>query len=540
MSLSMPDAETTPSTTPPPPSALSATRKREVLAAFEGPAQLPELLSAAFGATGHMPQVHVDRLIVGGGLTGLLLALRLSAGDPKEASNLCLVEGEQACGGRLFFSTPWHGMGSPRSRFEMLIERGFLGRDVSGPGFEAFSPDALTTLERHLVATLSDEERSFVEAFTCMGTEGAPLSRRCYVVKKEVTPLSAHLDSSTEILTRKEAEALGALVNLLPHEDTVLAETIFWKELPKATRENLTPLLETLCGFNFSRFFASHVAMVVHGFLDAHKVQIPPLLRRDGGLELALELVLRMRGVQVRTSTRVVRLERGEAASKSLGSVPSEPFRLLVGDDAFPSARELTARQVTLCLPLARTLTLLPREALSPGQGKLVSKHRPRSLVALEFPNVADNCLGVFPEECRPGDVLFFPVERARGHVTSQGSLVLGAWLEFEESLQAPSVREALSRLRKAAARVLKPEALRVFSQQGAAVPAGSLTVRRERVVLLPVGLATPQEPLSKETVGDVRTAWKGLTVCGDGFTWSATPWRNVVNSVAEASGNQG
>lgn len=536
-------------------SVLSQVQKREVLAAFQGPSQLPEVLSAAFGTlsgegTGlGLPPSSAEKVIVGGGLSGLLLALRLSADVEavSQGAGLCVVEAEQTFGGRLFFSTPWHGMGSPRSRFEMLLERGLFGRDVSGPGFEAFSPDAAATLERHLLVSLSDEERSFVEAFTSMATGGVPLARRCYVVKKEVTPLSAHVDQPTELLTRKEGEALASLVNLFAaaplvnlsaatQEAVALGDTTFWKELPKATKENLTPLLETICGFGVPRFAASHVAGVLQSFLETHKAQVPSLLRRDGGLELALELVLRLRGVSVRTSTRVVRLERLERLEK--GEHETGGFRLALGDDAFPAARELTAKQVVLCVPLARTLTLLAREAFSPGQGKLLSKHRPRSLVALEFPHVENQCLDVFPEGCRAGDVLFFPVERARGHVTSQGSLVLGAWLDYEESLQAPAVREALSRLRKAAARVLKPDMLKVFNAQGGALPAGSLSERRERVVLLPVGLATPQEPLAKDTVGSVRQAWKGLVVCGDGFTWSSTPWRNVVHSVAEASGS--
>jgi hypothetical protein len=141
----------------------------------------------------------------------------------------------------------------------------------------------------------------------------------------------------------------------------------------------------------------------------------------------------------------------------------------------------------------------------------------------------------VFPEECRPGDVLLFPTERARAQVTSQGSLVFSAWLDFEESLQAPAVREALGRLRRAAARVLKPEVLRVFSTGSGPLSVGALTARKERVVLLPVGVATPQDVVPREACLDVKAAWPGLFVCGDGLSLSPRPWKNLVHSVHEA-----
>jgi hypothetical protein len=239
-----------------------------------------------------------------------------------------------------------------------------------------------------------------------------------------------------------------------------------------------------------------------------------------------------MRGVQVRTSARVTRIERGEGTSGAGGKGSGRPLHLLVGDDAYPAAKRLESKQVFLCVPLARTLSLLPREALGPGQSKLLSRHRPRSLVAVEYPDVAGKLQPIFPSECRSGDLLSFPVERARGCLTSQGGLVLTGWLDFEDSLQAPSVRELLGRLRKAAARVLKPEALRLFQGQGAGI--ASLRGPRERVVLLPVGLATPQEALPRETCLESKTSWSGLYVCGDGFTASPLPWKNVIHSVHE------
>ncbi len=527
---------------------LSPAQKREALAAFQGRDDLSEILSAAFPAHDALPSPRCSKLVVGGGLAGLLLALRLSQRDP---ADVCILESEQTLGGRLYFSTPWHGMGLPRTRFEVLLDRGLFSRDVSGPGLEAFTPEALAVFERHLLATLGEEERAFVEAFTSMETGGAPMARRCYVVKKEAVPLSAHMSVPTEIFTRKDSEALGALLERLglnsvssgatdgassgatdgapdaPDEESpMLGDAPAWKELPKTVRENLLPLLETICGLNVARQAASHVARGVLEFLSLHRNPVSALMRRDAGLELALELCLRLRGVQVRTSARALRLE---SLGKGAGT------RLLLGDDAFPAARELVAAQTFLCMPVARTLALLPREALAPGQAKLVSKYRPRSLVAVEYPAVAQSLLPVFPEECRPGDVLLFPTERARAQVTSQGSLVFSAWLDFEESLQAPAVREALGRLRRAAARVLKPEVLRVFSTGSGPLSVGALTARKERVVLLPVGVATPQDVVPREACLDVKAAWPGLFVCGDGLSLSPRPWKNLVHSVHEA-----
>lgn|GEM_PF-681749 len=527
----------------------------EVLAAFQTASDVPELLTTAFEGCDVPPPDHSPRVVVGGGLAGLLLALRLSTTE--EAQGITLLESEQTLGGRLYFSTPWHGMGSPRSRFEMLYERSFLGNLKSGPGLEGLAPDALESIARHVQTHLCEEERAFVESFCTLGLGRAmeALTRRCYVVKKEAVPLGAHAAGPTETLTRKDADAMAALLSLGAAEAIVDADTLeprevsafartpregatksaeprvppafgespFWKELHKSQKENLVPLLETLCGFGFARFPAASVASLVARAFDAPRHPIPAWLCRTGGLELALELVLRLRGVRVRTSTRVMRIEKGARGG----------FSLLLGDDAFPIARSLEAGAVFLCVPLARTFAMLPREALAAGQSRLVTKHRARSLVALEYPD-ALGCLQPLVEGgSRNGDMFVFPVERARAQITSQGALVVTGWLDFEDSLHAPPVREMIARMRKAAARVLTPEAMRAYAGRDAGV--GGLAdskAPRERVVLAPVGIATPQESVAHDLCDDARASWKGLFVCGDGFTVSSLPWKNVIHSV--------
>ena len=523
-----------------------------------------------------MGQDTCDLLVVGGGLAGILLALRMSRPDLKGPRKIVLCERESQLGGRLFFSTPIALHGTAHERFESSLsacEQG--GRHLSGFGFEAFDAHAVEVVERHLMSHLTDSERDFVENFvkraqvhsghseqTAHSTQPTqPVSsmqteapgevaevavaqagekpRRCYVVKKEFTTLERVLQGSSEIYTKKEAENLEKLFAEMPagsepdeaeafSESEVgssmgvksFEQSTFWTGLPKVQKEALGPLLETLLGDRYGKCSERSVRLQAHSFFESLKKPLSSAFSRMGGLELALRAILQSRGVEVRTSCQVARLNY----------LPdTKTYEALLGDEVNPFRKQLAAKRVCLALPLARCLSFLSRDALLPSQARLLTKHRPRSLVAAEYFGIEHALSAEWPDSCVPGSHFIFPVERVRALFTSQRSLVFYTTLDFEDSLQAPSVRESIRALRRAAARVLNEKVVRQFSPGMRGKEAGT----SERIVLLSVATSTPWDA-GTHSFTDVKMGLPGLYTCGDHFTFATEPWKNIVDSVHE------
>lgn len=467
--------------------------------------------------------------IVGGGLAGILLALRLTKDEKTyKPGDITLIEAMPTLGGRTFFSSPLNLSGmKTEERFHELLRATNSRKGLSGFGFEVFFAESLAVYERHLQGALHDDELAFVESFCEEHARGDELAHSCYFVKKEFTPFAQMMSGSSEMLTKHEAEAFASLCKFegegeLAESDETLEHSAFWKELPKNRKEVLSPILETFFGEPFLKVSFSDVRAYLGAFHQSVQVSPPTQLVRHSGLELALELVLRRRGIRVRTACNMTKLVQ----------MGDKSFRLSLMDEVEPLRRELFSAQVVFALPLAKAFTFLPREWLTPAQSKFVSKVRPKSLLAAEFTNFREVVGSSWPEHGGLGTRLVFTVERAQAFVTSQGSLVLHTMLEFEESLHAPAVREALSRLRRAAARVLRPEVQRAF-EGGKGIPKDES--KAERIVLLPVAYTVPYE-VGKTELTECKLAHPGLYVCGDGFGFGFRPWKNVVNSVSEVS----
>ena len=513
-----------------------------------------------------------DLLIVGGGLAGILMALRISGPHVKRSRKVVLCERESQLGGRLFFSSPFALSGTAPERLEAHLaacEQG--GRLLSGFGFEAFDTHALEVLERHLVSHLTEAERDFVEVFVKHGNgkhghgmhgsagaqDGASeLVRKCYLVKKEFTSLERILHGSTEIYTKKEAEALEKLFheNLVgdasndqesetegldelgvggatepvsvqaasakaPHGNT-FEHSEFWTGLSKAQKEALSPLLETLLGDRFGKCSEKAVRQQAHSFYESLKKPQAAFFSRISGLEFALQAILLSRGVDVRTSCQVARLTY----------LPEQKmFETLLGDEVDRARKQLLAKRVCLAMPVAKCLAFLSRDALSPSQARLLTKNRPRSLVAAEYFGIEHALSPEWPDNCAPGSQFIFPVERVQALLTSQRSLVFYSTLDFEDSLQAPSVREKIKALRKAASRVLNEKVVRQFSPGMRGKEVGT----SERIVLLSVATSTPWHAGNHE-YREVKMSLPGLYSCGDHFTFATEPWKNIVDSVHE------
>jgi hypothetical protein len=186
------------------------------------------------------------------------------------------------------------------------------------------------------------------------------------------------------------------------------------------------------------------------------------------------------------------------------------------------------AHNVVIAAPLISCMPFLPREFLSGSQSKCILKYPPSSLVVAEYFDFKNFQNVELCENLHVGDTVFFATDRVQGTLSRSGNLLLTAYLNYEESLQAAAVREAVGRIRRAATRVLKPDALKSVAGQ---TLVHMNTGIRERLVLMPVArqFETPATPLR-----EVKMGQKGLLCCGDNFTFSLVPWINIAQSVQD------
>lgn len=461
-------------------------------------------------------------VVVGGGLAGILLALRLSSqGDPRR---LLLLESRTTLGGRLFQTPPAH-VGLPRSDVLASQFAADALQHSSGPGFELFDPMALDVYERHLRTNLNDSEIEFIDAFVGERVNsGEPFIRKTLIVRKEFTSLSDVLSGSSEILTRKEAETLQTLAqgeSISPENDGPFETSIFWTNLPKVQKEALTPLLDTILGWPLDRTPSSVVYSAVQAFVKSHDSVVPAWFIRKARLELALEVILLSRGVEVRTQAELVR--------SLVPEKKGDTTRIQVADLYSKAPRQLLANKIAYAIPLLKTLSVMPREQLHPQHSKIVARHRPRSLVWVEYQDWRQALLAQVPADTLlVGTRLVFPVERVQGVHLSNGRLGFYTAIDFEDSLHAQSVREALNRCRKAALRLLSEPHLKASQQARPAAP--GIQLMRERISLMPVGFNLPRnEPLPAVT--EVKMAPQGWFSLGDHFTFGPESWKNVIDS---------
>ncbi len=476
------------------------------------------------------PTADPVNVIVGGGISGLLLALRLSRQEPSK--KLMLLESRTTLGGRLF-QTPPAPIGQSRQEVLSAQFSAEALQHTSGPGFELFDPMALEVYERHLRMNLSEEEIEFIDGFVAErfgSSEG--LQRNTYLVRKEFTHLTEVLAGSSEMLTRKEAETLVLMSQnegVSPENDGPFESGTFWTQLPKNQKEALTPLLETVLGWPLDRTPSSVIHSSTHAFVKTHGSKVPAWFARRSRLELALEVILLARGVDVRTQAELVRAVSPERKGES--------SRIQVGDIYAKAPQQYLASKIFYAVPLMKTLTLLPREQLNAQQSKIVARHRPRSLVWVEYDDWRQALLqqGQF-DWLTPGARLVCPVERVQGACLSHGRLGFFTSIDFEDSLHAQSVREALHRCRKAALRLLSEPHMKAAQQARPAAP--GIHLMRERISLMPVGYNLPRNETVPSTT-EVRMAPQGWYSLGDHFTFGPESWRNVIDSTHEATCRQ-
>lgn len=484
-----------------------------------------------------------DVVIVGGGIAGLLTALQLTApqsqagssGEPSQAAlKVVVLEQRESWGGRLVLGGQRHAGAQAHDRGDpAAASDGAVPHVLPGSFPAALWGKAALHLAEVVSNSLGADERALFDDLLgrsagVVGGVGADAAaekggsaffreaRGCFVVRKEMTPGPLLEKGPSECLTRQAALALA---EILSHEHAgTLAELATWKALRKPLRDELRPFFETVAGDDFEDAPVSFLSEMLgralgHGgrkqaTIGGSAPVHDPLM---GSLPMAslaafLAQILRERRVTMVLGARVERCRwvpsaanggRQSRADVADGSGPTTSrgvFKVPVVV-AGMGLQEIETRSLVAALPVALALTVVPREWLTPAQSRFVTRVRPRSAVALEIakplddPDFAQSVLAGAPL-CR----LLFPVERVQALGSAQGGLIFYASLDYEVSLQTPSVREVLSRIKRAFRRLFPHTELETFARLGASPSQGEI-VRRdlgERLVLIPVAHSVP------------------------------------------------
>lgn len=445
-------------------------------------------------------------VIVGGGLTGILYALRLSQ-NSQEDTQISIIDSNETLGGRFFFA-----QGAQKGR--------------SGFGFENENPNDLDTLKRHIFLSLNEDEKNFLDQWVHTKLSEHPFQNRDpkrYFVRKELLNAEYVLLSNSEFLTKKDAEFLHSLTDIdkldLKEEekDTSFEQCALWKNAHKSIKENTISILENVVGKHILKLPLKVVSEKMHFTFCTPSKPLDPFFLRIVEIESAFAQILEKRGVNTYTQCTLRSFEEN-----------SGEYSLCIIHKDFS---ELICQKLIFTIPPYNLRMLIAKEHLSSELSRFINKVQPTSLICLELHNFKEKLLDDMSSHFHISDRFYFPVEGGQAYVTSDGRLIASLELDYETSLQAPAVREALTRLRRSMRRILKPEFADEL-KKGAFI---RKTEAFEKIILLPIAYNLPfhiqNSPLP--ALSDVSCNFKNIYIAGDYFhTLGETNWKRIVKSV--------
>lgn len=484
----------------------------------------------------HFNEKQAEYVIVGAGISGLLLALKLSKDPIKLGKGIIVLEKEAQLGGRFFFTQLNQFTGKNNTQvLDEIHENSIKNLFLSGPGFEFLDANSLEVLYRHFEAQLTEAEKNKLDEFYSelnKISSNEQQERKIVFVKKEYVELNELLLSSSDFFTKKEAEYLKNLLNdslqnseNKNNENILFEKSKYWLDLPKSTKDTLTPFFQTIFGPNWEKARLSVLQKGLSDFFINFRKKIPSYFYRNACFEYFIANVLRSRGVVIRNLCELVRVQTNA----------DKKFKLMLSDELQPEHKQLECNRLIFAMPLNDCLGIIAKEHFSPNQSRFLSKVRPLSLVISEITNFNELKNEQWPAYLQTGDCLVFPVERTIAYITSDNRILMTIKLDYEESLQAPAVREAISRLRKALTRIIKQE-LTEELKKGARIPQKRIA---ERIILLPVAITIPCDIAANVEVKETKMGIEGMYCCGDNFPGMADEsWKMVVNSVNDVCQN--
>lgn len=446
--------------------------------------------------------MKTDIVIVGGGITGILCALRLS-NNKNISKEIVLIDSHQTLGGRFFLGN------SPKS----------------GSGFEHKTPLTLETLKRHLYLYLTEDEKNYLENWVNEKTQKKPFSKiipKKYFVKKDFLNSEYILLSNSEFLTKKDAEILQSIVQIQKNplyekeKDKIFEQSSFWKNLHKNSQENILPILESFLGKYALTFPVKILSEKLTAFYETQTYHDPFFLRITE-IEIALEHLLQERGIIIYTNCIL----------KSVEKQNSDYELCLINKDI----SKLNCEKIIFTIQPYYIRTIISVDDLSVQLSRFLSKVQPTSMLYLEVTDVQDKWAEHFENKFKTYDRLYFPVEGIEAFITSDNRLICSIELDYETSLQAPSVRESINFLRRALKRILKPE----FAEE---LKKGSFirkTEAFEKIILQTVAFNVPNRTQIEHLpeFNDISLRAKNIYISGDYlYSLGDKKWKQITKSV--------
>ncbi len=446
-------------------------------------------------------------VLVGGGLTGILYALRLSQTQNLNESPITIIDSNESLGGRFFFTSSGT-------------------KERSGYGFEYEDPQNLDTLKRHIFLYLSEDEKSFLDNWVHEKLLKHPFQNKVpkkYFMRKELLNSEYILLSNSEFFTKKDAEFLQSIAQFdLSNIDEVERNGVFsqskiWKNAHKTMRENTLNLLEcTVSRYVLTLPLKQVVEKMHHVFSEQNKPSDPFFLR-IAEIEKAFTEILQKRGVTILTKCTLKSFKK-----------ENDAYALCVIHE---TQKTLTCEKLILTIPPFNIRMLIEPENLSRELARFIHKVQPTSLVCLELHNFKDKLIEELESHFLMNNEFYFPVEGSKAYVTSDERLIVSLELDYETSLQAPAVREALTKLRRSVRRILKPEIANEF-KKGAFI---RKTQAFERIILLSIASSVPYhlEHFELPKLSDTSCKLTNVLMSGDYFhTLGETSWKRIVKSI--------
>ncbi|MDD9951313.1 MAG: NAD(P)-binding protein [Zetaproteobacteria bacterium] len=427
---------------------------------------------------------QVDVCVVGAGLAGVLTALRLAEACPQQ--KVVIWEQSSRVGGR---ARTTHGKD-----------------DLSGVGFSLVTEEMFAFLRRTFQPLL--------------GTEGltaslaVPVKSAMVLHQQKFKSLSwstyfsdvgLRTVSSGEVATiwRRLEQQMMALE--VPQRDVPLAK--IWSESKK--HPALRAIEQWLHPLGFS---GELLTWSVRALLE----------RLEYSRALSWELSwdhLDVMLSDLEGSMANLQILRG---TKLMKAIPAQTLGWkLVGPEL-----QMDARYLVNATPPALMSDWLEMEWLPRPVMQQAIKVLPVSLVklSLDLPQLDESWSAEAPNFCPATWIL---VENVTFQLEGEGKVSFKTWIDFEQSLDAPSVVKAVRRLRRAKEKLLRSLGL---------VDQGSSAQGRERIALVPVGPGHPATSLAARLGAYLELEQslhgKYISFCGDMLGSSFSPDKNLMTSV--------
>lgn len=459
-------------------------------------------------------------VIVGGGITGILCALRLSKESSQEHTSITLIDSNETLGGRFFFT---HSSTQTKSGF----------------GFERENFSDLEALKRHLFLYLTEDEGIYLDNYLQHKINQQslhPLHPKKYFIKKNFLNSEYILLSNSEFLTKKEAEFLYQLMNFQKNEnyekdkDLIFETSALWKAVDKNSRDGILQILTCTLGKSVLQLSLKQICEEMQLVFKTKNIYYDPFFLRFVEIERAFEEILKRRNVTI----------YNKCTASSLDTKDHEYILTLHHEFTHqPDDRIQERPKVLHCDKIIFTIApyhirnLLQKEHFPSELARFVSKIQPTSLVCLEINDFENKLQESMQNTFYPLDTLYFPIEGVAAFITSDQCLHFFLEIDYESSLQAPSVRDTIAQMRRAARRILKPE----FSEE---LKKGSFLRKIEsfeRIILLSVANNLPKYtnianlPILKS--GEFQL--QNIYAAGDYFySLDEIPWKRITKSVEQ------